>query len=83
MSHVIILSVIIIIAIDDASGVDTTDVISVTVDLNKTMEPNVQESKEVGHANERLEIDPEDKTEGSCDGNKHQRDGPIGIHSLL
>jgi hypothetical protein len=83
VSHVVILSVVIIIAIDDAGGVHTTDIISVTVDLNKAMEPNVEESKEVRHANERLKIDPKDKTERSCDGNEDQGDGPVGIHPLL
>jgi hypothetical protein len=63
MSHVVILSEVIIISVNDASGVHTGDVIPVAVNLNETMESNVEESKEVGHTNERLEINPKDKAE--------------------
>jgi hypothetical protein len=83
VGHVVVFAEVVIIAIDDAARVHTGDIDTIAIDLDEAMEANVEQGEEVGHTNERLEVDPEHEAERTCDRCKGQGDGPVGVNAFL
>eukprot|EP00968_Pinguiococcus_pyrenoidosus_P025019 scaffold5340_cov257-Pinguiococcus_pyrenoidosus.AAC.7 len=84
VGHVVIFPVVVILALDDARTIDTGDVLPVLVKLDEGVEAEVDEGEEVGHAEQGLQVDPEDERQAPSRREDAQRvDHPVHEHAVL
>lgn len=81
VGHVIILSKVIVIALNDCGGVHAIDVIALRIELDEAMEAVIDKSEEISHAQKGLKVDPENKGWRTSEYQQRHSSAPISNHS--